>query len=112
MRELLIAEGRQTSYVLTAETIADKFCSILNEVLAQTVLCEIVERNACEPDPMVCHSNDFCDASGIMFSAFQSLGVEPVDHEGVIFDDVLKMWNEAWAIAKSSGFKPGNWPVH
>lgn len=47
----------------------------------------VVERNAGEENPHVCHSHDVCDANAFMGVALQAAGV----------DDQEPNWSEAWA---------------
>ena len=61
------------------------------------------ERNESDPNDSICHSHDFCDANVAMIEAFKTLGVD----EDLVCgqnEEVMALWDEAWGIAKESGF--------
>jgi hypothetical protein len=77
--------------------IAEAFAEVLRQWLTREELETVRSRNACQSDPHVCHSHDFCDANMAMAPAFEQIvGREP---------DVASMadaalWSEAWDLAK------------
>ena len=83
--------------------IARQFAAALTELLGPHTMRAIVDRNASEPHPDVCHSHDYCDANVVMMDAFLSLGFEcssePAEDSGIGF-----VWDEAWALAKGAEF--------
>lgn len=79
-------------------TLATEFAIVIREWLTPDQCREIDGRNAVEPNQIVCHSHDFCDANEAMAEAFSRFNVEA----HYITDSAL--WNEAWSIAKANGF--------
>jgi hypothetical protein len=57
----------------------------------------VFERNEAEPDKLICHSHDFCDANQCMLDAFARLGC-PVEFES-LNDELGELIEAAWAMA-------------
>ena len=71
----------------------------------------VLDRNAAQDNPDVCHSHDFCDANMVMQIAAKNLGYaenfDTADTEDRV-DDCCNLWNAAWNEAKSTGFFAGD----
>jgi hypothetical protein len=78
---------------------AAAFTVHMRQALPADVLAAIDAANETDPDPMVCHSHDWCDANMVMLAAAESLG--PFDIENPAH---LQRWNHAWDIAHAAGF--------
>ena len=93
----------KTATLDDAPIIALQFARMLTELLGPHTMRAIVERNASEPHPDVCHSHDYCDANMVMMDAFRALGFDcssdPEEDSGIGF-----VWDESWAIAKYAQF--------
>lgn len=75
------------------------FSEALVEDLGTETVTTIIERNAAETDPNVCHSHDFCDANMVMLAAFES----HFDRVANLNDDAYLM-SQAWDEAKEFNF--------
>jgi hypothetical protein len=84
--------------------LALQFSRELREALTATQMKIVLERNAAEEHPDICHSHDFLDANMIMASAFEKVHGHFVDP--TIEGDCEK-WNAAWKEAKANQFKTG-----
>lgn len=62
----------------------------------------VLERNAAEPDPAICHTHDFCDANMLMAAAWQ----ECFPHEAFCLQNTFhtELWSAAWQQAKAAEF--------
>lgn len=97
------------------QTLAVQFALCLLEDIGADALAEVVRVNAASNDPMVCASQDHCDANMTMGRAFVWVfGREPYmpsdwEEEGICTeqqaDADLAAWNDAWTLAKNSGFR-------
>jgi hypothetical protein len=94
--------------------LAAEFCHQLRKALSADQMQQVVQRNAEETNPSVCHSHDFCDANALMNTVFyQILGYDANDTQKAGYvtmsEPSWKLWSEAWDLAKKSGFslKPG-----
>lgn len=81
----------------TAAELAAAFCKQLRADLSPAELAVVVERNAAETDPNICHSHDFCDPNQSMIDALATFGME-------FEPELCAPINEAWTLAKASGF--------
>lgn len=74
--------------------IAHRFAGNLLNDIGMNNLRTVIELNAAEPNAMVCHSHDFCDANMPMAAAFESIvGRAPIDTESA---EDASLWNAAW----------------
>ena len=77
--------------------LALQFTRILRKWHSAAGWRTVVERNAAETNPSICHSHDFCDANQAMIDAFAIIhGREP--NLTTDTDEI----NAAWAEAKAS----------
>ncbi len=87
--------------------LAREFSRCLRATLDAQEMKEVLDRNAAQDNPGVCHSHDFCDANMVMQTAAKNLGYaenfDTADTEDQI-DDCCSLWNAAWNEAKSTGF--------
>jgi hypothetical protein len=86
--------------------VALEFSNVLGAWLGPKKMREVVQLNAQEDNPNICHSHDFCDANMAMDEAMKKLGVEPMiptDEEGMP-QEICDLWNRAWAMAKANKF--------
>lgn len=95
----------------TPAELAEEFAARLFVRIGETNLREVIRRNAIHGKG--CASQDFCDANMVMLAALQSLSPELEDELDEILnrDDLLALWEEAWAIAKASAFHEFATPV-
>ncbi len=100
----------------TPEEVSAEFIAVLNEWLTPEQLEQVRVRNAVlatnPGQEDCCASHDFCDANVAMEEAFKRCGLDP-SSTGVpdtdyplMSDEVLEVWNKAWALAKAKGFTP------
>ncbi len=87
--------------------VAAAFSVGMREQLTAEQLDDINMRNRGEKDPNVCHSHDYCDANIVMDEAFEACGLDFDSND----DSHIKLWNEAWSIAKVSRFLLRSGPV-
>lgn len=95
----------------TPAELAEEFAARLFVRIGEANLREVIRRN--EIHGKGCASHDFCDANMVMLAALQSLAPELEDELDEILnrDDLLALWEEAWAIAKASAFQEFATPV-
>jgi hypothetical protein len=86
----------------TVETLANEFGAALRSLLTAEEMADVVERNAREASPRICHSHDFCDANELLLEVFHSHGMDVADEGGL--DRWGKLWDDAWNLAKERGF--------
>lgn len=94
--------------------LAAEFCRILHEWLTPDQIADAVIKNAVAAtsgDHGVCHSHDHCDANQAMLDAWEVVfgkGKAPAfidsDRTEAEKNAELKITNDAWSIAKASGF--------
>lgn len=91
--------------------LAFRFSRLLLDDIGAANLATVIERNAANVNPSVCHSHDFCDANMTMLTAWQvtfSVGVENgpafMTGDSEMADSDLERWNRAWAFAKGHKF--------
>lgn len=91
---------------MRALPVALAFSRNLRAELTPDQMAQILARNAGEASPIVCHSHDFCDANMPMHDAFvQVMGHDPLpDDDSGMSDDSVAVWNQAWELAKATGF--------
>lgn len=87
--------------------IANKFSELLLEEIGKEKLDEVVSLNKEEENDDICHSHDFCDANVLMAEAFAAVGIDlDKDFPAILQNkEILDIWNQAWALAKSNEFK-------
>ncbi len=63
----------------------------------------VLERNAEEPDPSICHTHDFCDANILMSNAWE----ETFPHEPFVPQNTFhaELWSAAWQKARKAEFQ-------
>ncbi len=95
----------------TPTELAEEFAARLFVRIGEANLREVIRRNAAHGKG--CASHDFCDANMVMLAALQSLAPEIDGELDEILhrDDLLALWEEAWAIAKASAFHEFAAPV-
>ena len=96
----------ESAYLTTR--LANEFSKVMRDWLSDEEMAKVLERNAKEDNPGVCHSHDFCDANMAMLEAFGNLSLHaPCD----LTDDTpeheaaCRQWSGAWAIAQKNQFK-------
>lgn len=83
--------------------LANAFIDALADTLDEHEMAKVRERNAMEPDSLVCHSHDFCDANMVMLEAFaDTIGLCKQDDVDV--EQSCDWFNAAWGLAKDCGF--------
>jgi len=88
-----------------AQRAAWLFAALIRAELTEDEMADVLSANARETDPGVCHTRDFIDSNVTMAAALDAVGVEASVHR----DDAsakayTTLWNEAWELAKASGF--------
>lgn len=85
---------------MTAYELAAKFSARLCDVLTSEELDKVLELNAVETNPNICHSHDFCDPNQVMLDVFDICSIEydPQD------DKQRELIDLAWTIAKDDDF--------
>ena len=87
------------------DSVGQLFSRILHEWLPPAEMEQVVERNAVQTDPLICHSHDFCDANMAMDQAMRDHHFDMTISEEGMEDSLILVWNAAWGVAKKSGFK-------
>ena len=72
--------------------LAEKFTESLRAALSPAEFAEMVDANANETNPNICHSHAYCDANQIMLNAMESLGIE--------YDADSALHSDAWTYAR------------
>lgn len=64
----------------------------------------VLERNAEESDPSICHTHDFCDANILMSKAWKDC----FPHEPFVPQNTFhcQLWSAAWQQARAAEFSP------
>lgn len=82
---------------MQAEKVGAKFESMLYATLGDENYAEAAARNRREPDPLICHTHDFCDANQVMMDAFSAvLGYEP----DIQSEADMAIFDAAWAVGR------------
>lgn len=81
--------------------LAREFSEEIKEALTVQQFREVLDRNAAEDNPGVCHTHDFMDANMPMSDAFERVVGHEVDGNN---DEDVSLWNAAWDIAKAAKF--------
>lgn len=91
--------------------IALEFSRVLREWLTPEEMADVVATNKRDnPGDSICASHNYCDANMAMELAFHNLDLKTcfdVSDEGEETPEYIeanRLWNEAWSIAKASGF--------
>ena len=91
-----------THTIHQAIAVSQLFSTHIQEALTTHQFRTMNYLNKVEDNPLVCHSQDYCDANEAMYASICThLGVDEVD---VGDEAVQALWNDAWAIAKAAGF--------
>ena len=86
----------------TAQKIAIAFSREIRDCTTESQLAEINRRNASEE--WGCATHDFMDANEQMHAAFiRATGRDPLGEHGMTDSDI-RLWNEAWEIARAARF--------
>jgi hypothetical protein len=85
--------------------LALEFSSSLRALLSTEEMQLVIERNAAETDPNICHSHDFCDANVVLLDVFRAHGMDPADEGGM--EKWGSLWDQTWTMAKGLGFDVG-----
>lgn len=85
---------------LVVARLAAEFSNELRDCLTANELRECVALNAIEADPMVCHSQDHCDANQCMLDAMDTCSLV-FDPES---DGMNAIMDRAWTMARNAGF--------
>lgn len=96
----------QSGRVGKVEQLAREFSRQLWAEIGSTKMKQVIQLNANEKNPSVCHSHDFCDANMVMLAAGSALkfwSEFSFDWEG----PQVKLMNEGWALAKVLNFPSG-----
>lgn len=107
----VVAAGHQVLPSPTPAVIAKvaiAFCAVLLAWIGPARLAEAARRNASTGQRGVCHSHDYIDANEAMAQAFKECGFSTfIEQDGELHlpDRTLEVWNAAWHLAKSVGFK-------
>lgn len=80
------------------------FAAKIVEVHTEEEFKAIVEANAAEADPNICHSHDFCDANDLMMVAFCEAFGQTEEEFDLQDEGVIDAINAAWALAKAANF--------
>jgi hypothetical protein len=89
-----------------SQELAEAFCRVINEWLDAETLAEVNRRNALPEYEGCCATHDFCDPNQAMLDALAEFGIE---FEGSHQQELLRLMNEAWTIAREGGFRtPSN----
>lgn len=80
------------------EAIARTFAANLAATIGEANMRAVVAKNATPRYHGCCASHDYCDANVIMADTLESYGVT---------DDSLPLFNDAWTLARESGFYVG-----
>lgn len=88
----------------TATALAEEFAARLYVSIGAKAFDEVIRRNNEHAGDSACASHDFCDANMVMLDAVQALDPEADVDDILQGDDWIARWNEAWDIAKASGF--------
>lgn len=81
-------------------TLARAFGARMQE-LPRAQFRQVIDRNKCESNDLICHSHDFVDANMVMLAAFEDVYKRAIDMDN---EEELELWNDAWAIAKAADF--------
>lgn len=90
--------------------LANQFSLVLRDWMTEDQMAEVLLRNVNETNPSICHTHDFVDANQAMLDAAEMIGIatDDVGIDTPATDGVLgtHLWNAAWNLAKSNGFRP------
>lgn len=105
--------SHESESLVTVELLAQRFSDILCRMISQADLDKARELNKSQSDSMVCHTADFAESKEAMYLAFESFGIDPMDeHTGLMSDHHVNLWNGAWSLARSQGFRPSTATLH
>jgi Protein of unknown function DUF262 len=79
------------------QKLANRFVELLVQELGASTFQEVVEHNAAETNPSVCHSHDFCDANMVMVVAWHETVGRHFEAES---ERQTAIWSKAWDLAK------------
>ena len=86
------------------EALAKQFAITLRDWLSAGEMLRLVDMNAAETDPKICHSHEFCDANLAMNRAAIALDIDLWEKDGTMSTATIDMWNSAWELAKTNNF--------
>lgn len=85
-----------------AEKIARKFREIVSADLSEHL--EEIDRINRERNDDTCATHDYCDANMLMLDAFELIHEPFFGEDGHSSEAHMRLWGEAWGIAKRTGF--------
>lgn len=85
------------------QVLAREFSAALRALLSADQMQMVIERNAEETNPRICHSHDFCDANVVLLEVFLSHGMDPADEGGM--ERWGGLWDATWNLAKAQKFE-------
>lgn len=92
----------------SADELARKFAASMLEDLGAEVLADCIALNKTPEYADCCATHDCCDSNMVMNDAFESFGIDPLEHgyteEGGMSQEVVDLWNAAWELAKTNNF--------
>ena len=77
--------------------LAQEFTARLRATLTSAQWIELINLNANELNPAVCHSHDYCDANQIMIDSISFIGIE--------YSAESTLWSDAWLHARLELFE-------
>lgn len=86
------------------QKISVDFSTVLKQWLSDETMKTIVQLTKNETDPMICHSDDYCDSNMAMYEAFVINGIDPLETDDGMSQEHTDLWNEAWDLAKKNLF--------
>lgn len=108
-----VHQSHESELLITTDLLAQRFSDILSRMLSQEDMDKVRALNARQDDAMVCHTSDFGEPKEAMYLAFESFGVDPMDSQtGRMSDHTINLWNGAWTLARSQGFRPSAEVLH
>ena len=84
------------------EQMAREFSASIKQQLTAAELAEIVNLNAVETKPYVCHSQDFCDSDQLLRDVFNRHGMDMTNETNI--ERFSPVWDEVWFVAKENNF--------
>lgn len=91
--------------LMTPDNLAIKFSLLLLEDIGPVALKIAVEQNKDLAYADCCASHNHCDANMVMLAAVCSYGYTEDDvFENDCDNEISRMWNKAWDIAKANHF--------
>ena len=90
---------------LQVEELAIRFAYYVREAITPYELSLVIEANKGHSEGS-CATHDFVDANEVMLQALKSMGVDETPADANCSPKAIKLWNDAWDLAKSRDFLP------